>query len=291
MRQQLFEQPSFIPLFKDFGYFAQKNIGITGAEGVLGSIISKRFTENCINVIPYDGDVTDNVSLHKWFKKNNFDYFFHFAAIVPVTQVQEDPLKAYDVNVIGTYYICKEIIKTQKSCRFFAASSSHVYKNQPAEQDSTLNENSQKEPKTTYGMTKYVAEQVSIPILDQYKISYCLGRIFSFANLLQPETYLVPALRKKIDAAPENGILNIINPDSIRDIMDAETVIDCILHLVVGKFVGVVNIGSGKGMRIIEIAEHVAKLAGKKIIFKGENKSTPDSLVANINLLKNILQV
>ena len=290
MRQQLFEQPAFIPFFEDFSSFRKKNVGITGAEGVLGSLISKRFTDNGINVIPYPEDITDNISLHKWFEKNSFDFFFHLAAIVPVTQVEQDPIKAYDVNVIGSYYICKEIIKTQKSCRFFSASSSHVYKNPPAGQDSVLEENSPKEPKTVYGMTKYVAEQVSIPILDQYKISYCLGRIFSFTSPSQPETYLVPALRKKINDTPENGKLNIINPDCIRDIMDAETVIDCVLHLATNNFVGVINIGSGKGMRILEIAKHLAGLAGKKILFDGENKITPNSLVANVSLLKKVLQ-
>ena len=72
--------------------------------------------------------------------------------------------------------------------------------------------------------------------------------------------------------------------------MDAETVIDCVLHLAVNNFIGVVNIGSGKGMRIMEIAEHLAMLAGKNILFDGENKITPNSLVANVTLLKKILQ-
>lgn len=289
IRQQIFDQPPFIPIFEDYQPLKNKNIGVTGANGVLGSIISKRLKDHNIRMTPYGGDITETELLHNWFVKHNFDYFFHFAAIVPVTEVQNDPLRAYEVNAIGSYNICKEIIKTQSSCRFFLASSSHVYKNQPAENFSPLEENSPKEPKTIYGMTKLVAEQVSIPILEQYKISYCLGRIFSFTSSIQEESYLVPALARRIEDTPENGVLNIINADCVRDIIDAETVIDCVLHLAVSNFVGVVNIGSGVGTRIIDIAGHIAKQARKKIQFKSDNKIIPDSLIANVALLKKIL--
>jgi UDP-glucose 4-epimerase/GDP-4-dehydro-6-deoxy-D-mannose reductase len=220
---------------------------------------------------------------------HSFDYFFHFAAIVPVSDVENNPLEAYEVNAIGSYYICKEIIKIQKPCWLFIASTSHVYKKQSADRTVPLKESNQKKPPTIYGMTKLLAEQISIPILKQYKIPYCIGRIFSFTSEIQKEPYLVPTLRRKIEATPEKGTLNIVNPDCIRDIVDAETVVDCILHLAYSHFKGIVNIGSGEGKRIIDIAHYLMKSANKNIQIKGVNETEPDSLVADVTLLRKVL--
>ena len=43
--------------------------------------------------------------------------------------------------------------------------------------------------------------------------------------------YLVPNLMQKISALRDGDVLEIDNPSSIRDIQDAEQVIDAILHL------------------------------------------------------------
>lgn len=285
---RLFEQPPFIPVFENYGYFRGKYIGITGQQGVLGSIIRERLVNEGIHVEPYPGDITDASGLKVWFEKHHFDYFFHFAAIVPVTEVMSNPLMAYDVNVIGSYNICKEIIETQANCWLFLASSSHVYKNSPLAEQMVLAVGSAEEPSTFYGATKLAAERISAPILDKYEVDYCIGRIFSFSSELQKEPYLVPTLRRKIEELPENGVLEITNPDSVRDIMDAETVIDCVLHLAQKHFKGVLNIGSGKGTSIKDIALHIVRSFGKKIQIRGTNKTPPDSLVAGVETLKEV---
>ncbi|OHB44434.1 MAG: hypothetical protein A2Y13_08530 [Planctomycetes bacterium GWC2_45_44] len=286
---RFFEQPAFIPFFTDYSRLRGKTIGMTGQAGVLGGILSRRLTSHNINVEAYQGDITDTMDLKNWFGKYRFDYFFHFAAIVPVSQVAENPLRAYDVNVIGSYNICKNIIETQKNCWFFLASSSHVYKAPSAAEELTLKVGFTEEPDTFYGVTKLASERISAPILGQYKVDYCVGRVFSFSGNDQKEPYLIPTLFRKIKETPENGLLEIVNPDSVRDIMDAETVIDCILHLSQKRFRGIINIGSGKGMSIKDIAYHIMKLLGKKVQICGVNKFQPNALVANVQILKQIL--
>ena len=288
-RPQFFEQPAFIPIFTDYSHFLGKCIGITGQSGLLGGILSERLTTHNVHVEAYPGDITDIISLGIWFRKHHFDYFFHFAAIVPVSQVMYDPLKAYSVNVIGSYNICNQIIETQAKCWLFLASSSHVYKGRPISGEPVLKVGSVEEPDTFYGVTKLAAERISSPILDQYKVDYCIGRIFSFSSMTQKEPYLVPTLRRKIEEIAENGVLEIINPDSVRDLMDAATVIDCVLHLAQKRFKEVLNIGSGRGMSIKDIGDHIMKLLGKKIQIRGVNKSQPESLVADVQTLKQVL--
>jgi len=288
-RKQLFEQPAFIPSFEDYNHFLGKCIGITGQDGVLGGILSKCLAGHKVRVVGYPGDITDTTGLEGWFEKNQFDYFFHFAAIVPVSQVMEEPLKAYDVNVVGSYNICKQIIRTQPNCWLFLASSSHVYKGNPISGDSALKAKSAEQPDSFYGVSKLAAERICRPILDQYGVDYCIGRIFSFSSTDQKEPYLVPTLYRKIEEIPEGGVLEIINPDSVRDIMDANTVIDCVLGLAQKRFEGMLDIGSGKGISIKEIGYLISRTLGKKIQIRGVNKTEPTRLVANVEILKKIL--
>jgi nucleoside-diphosphate-sugar epimerase len=84
-------------------------------------------------------------------------------------------------------------------------------------------------------------------------------------------------------------MLEIINPDSVRDIMDADTVIDCVLHLAQSGFKGTLDIGCGYGISIKDIAYRICKLLGKKIHISGVNKGEPNSLVANVETLKQVL--
>jgi UDP-glucose 4-epimerase len=286
-RTQLFEQPSFVPVFENYADFKGSCVGITGHKGVLGTILHKRLTDNGIRVQAYDGDVLDIKSLADWFADNNLRYFFHFAAVVPVGLVESDPFAAYEANVIGTFNVCKHIVKTQRNCWLFLASSSHIYK--MPEHSKPLVVGGAEEPDNFYGQSKLASEQVARPLLVKYNVPYCIGRIFSFSSVLQQEPYLVPTLMHKIEKMSDGHVLELINPDSVRDIMDADTVIDCILHLARNGFRGTINIGSGRGMSIEDIASHIAKLMKKNIVIHGVNKAKPGFLVADVRELKRVL--
>ena len=125
-------------------------------------------------------------------------------------------------------------------------------------------------------------------MLEHLNITYCIGRIFSFSGVRQKVPYLVPTLMRKIKELPDGGELNVVNPDSIRDIMDAETIIDVILHLAQKRFKGTINIGSGESISIRDIAHHIAKTIDKEVIITGVNEDQPNSYVADIEQLINI---
>ncbi|MDP3283191.1 MAG: GDP-mannose 4,6-dehydratase, partial [Desulfobacterales bacterium] len=257
-RLQRLDQPDFIPVFEDYGHFTGKSVGLTGYEGTLGSILHSRLSEHDIRVEPYLGDITDMSRLESWFREYRFDYFFHFAAIVPVHKVTHNRMGAYETNAIGTYNICKQVISNQPYLWLFLASSSHVYRPCGIQDKNPITEEFSLEPNTFYGVSKLVGEQISRPILDAYNVSYCIGRIFSFSSVRQKGSYLVPTLERKIKQLPDNGVLEVINGKSLRDMVDAETVIDCLLYLAKGQFEGTLNIGSGIGMDVESIARHIA---------------------------------
>jgi nucleoside-diphosphate-sugar epimerase len=80
-----------------------------------------------------------------------------------------------------------------------------------------------------------------------------------------------------------------MNPRSVRDIVDAETVIDSILYLAARRFCGTVNIGSGLGMSVADIARRVATQLGKELDIEGKDKGESDALVADIEPLRHII--
>jgi len=288
-RNQFFKQPSFIPIFQDYNVFSGKKIGMTGGSGILGSLLSDRLEEHNIDVIKYSGNILDNSSLREWFKSYEFDYFFHFAAVVPVKIVETNPLSSYEVNVIGCYNICKNISIFQKKTWLFMASSSHVYKPNNVINNKQPSPNSIVGPTSFYGLSKLAGEQVSIPIIDRYQLNACIGRIFSFTDKKQKPPFLVPSIIDKISKLPDNGEIIIKNANSIRDIIDAQTVIDSIFYLAKNSYNGIINIGSGKGLKISDIAKYIVKSLDRKIIILSDSFKNENSLIADIRIINKII--
>jgi nucleoside-diphosphate-sugar epimerase len=286
-RDQLFAQPDFIPPFCNFEQFSGLRIGLTGHRGVLGRILARRLDEQGIALDSYPGDITDRQALSGWFTDRTFDLFFHFAALVPVTKVERDPAMAFEVNAIGSYQICEQLVRANRTCWTFFASTSHIY--QPASPSSSrpLKVGDKEAPGSIYGRTKLAAEHLCRQFLEAYGHPYCIGRIFSFSHRSQLEPYLLPRLTRRITELQPGQRLTVVNPGSVRDIVDAETVIDSILYLAVKRFCGTVNIGSGSGMSIADIARHVAVRLGKEMDIEGEGE--PDALVADIEPLRRII--
>ena len=64
------------------------NCGITGHTGALG----QEFIKNNKNIkfIKFHGDLTNKKEVEFWVKKNTFNIFLHFAAVVPTKFVNEN---------------------------------------------------------------------------------------------------------------------------------------------------------------------------------------------------------
>ena len=146
-----------------------------------------------------------------------------------------------------------------------------------------------KTTKSIYGQTKLASEKLIELIFKTYSSAACIGRIFSFSNPAQKEPFLVPAIIRAIEKTPNNAKLEVKNADSVRDIMTAEAVIDCILFLAKNKYYGTLNIGSGEGKSVFTIAKKIVKLLNKDIKIDVSNTNTPNEMVANVEDLRSVL--
>ena len=286
---KFFKRPSFIQNFQDYECFKGKHIGLTGHRGILGSILYSKLKEYGIKVTPYPNDINNHHDLIEWFSQYQFTHFLHFAAIVAIDKVEKDIFKTYETNVIGTYNICKQIIKTQSNCWFFFSSTSHIYQPTSIKNIKNLSIDSPKALNSIYGETKLASEKLIKLIFRNYSTDACIGRIFSFTSPTQKEPFLVPTIMRRVEEITNNAKLEVNNGDSIRDFMSAEVVIDCILHLASKRFCGTLNIGSGEGKNVFKIAQEIVKLSNKNIKIDICNTNTPNACIANVKDLKKII--
>ncbi len=273
--------------FTDFSSFHGASIGMTGHRGVLGRLLHERLQANGIVVTTFDDDVNDSAALQRWWDAKNFRYFFHLAAVVATVRVDADPLRAYETNAIGAFNVCKQAVLNSPDCWLFHASSSHVYKSTPTA--TPVTEDAALEPQTFYGVTKLAAERLIEPLLQRMSADYCIGRIFSFSHASQQAPYLVPSLRQRIATLNDGDTLSVMNPSAVRDIQDAESIIDCILHLAARRARGIVNIGTGVGTSVHDIAVQLARELNKRIRIEGVDRDTPGALIADTTRLRRLL--
>lgn len=250
-------------------------IGLTGSTGSLGSVILQNNKK--INFKCFKGDITNRSEVFKWVKRNNFDILIHLAAIVPIKEVNRNKKKAKQVNFIGTKNIVDACIKKNVKW-FFFSSTSHVYKSS----NKKISESSIRKPISYYGQTKLLAENYISKKLKSSNIKYCIGRIFSTTNKSQKKNYLVPDLKYKIKKSKEKIVLKNLN--HYRDFISMEDIARIIFVLLKRRFNGVINLGSGKGILLKDIARVIANKYKKVILFNDNKKKT--HLIANNKLLK-----
>ena len=252
-----------------------RKIGITGATGVLGSILVKKLEKNNIEYNDFKGNIQKKEEVKDWINSNKFTAIIHLAAIVPTIEVKENPEKAYQVNVVGTRNLIETIKLKGQNPWIFYASTSHIYKSK----NSPINENDEKNPISKYGKTKYEAEK----IVAEYKNS-CIGRIFSFYHDTQKKSFLYPSTKERLIKEDLSKPFELYGAQSVRDFLNAEEVVDIIIKLMKKGINGIYNIASGKG---IKIKDFVQNLTDKKLII--EEKGNSDYLVADISKLNKVL--
>ena len=250
------------------------NIGITGATGSLGKVIIKNNKQ--ISFRRFSGDIRDKKTVSNWIKKTNVNIILHLAAIVPIKIVNRDKIKAHQVNYEGTKNIVDACID-RKIDWFFFSSTSHVYKSSKKK----ISEKFIKKPVSYYGLTKLKAENYIQKRFKHTKTKYCIGRIFSTTNKNQKKNYLVPDLKFRIKKTKKKIVLKNLN--HFRDFITMEDISKIIFILMRKKFCGILNLGSGKGIFLKDIANIIANKYNKELVFLDNKKTT--YLVANINKL------
>ena len=250
-------------------------IGITGAKGLLGSLLKKKLKKKKINYSIFSGDIKIKKEINHWIETNSkIEYIFHFAAISSPLIVKKNKKKAFKVNVLGTKNLVQVLKKKKKKIWFFFPSSSHVYDYSKKK----ITENHLLKPSSAYGKTKLSAEKIIMKNKSK-NLSFFIGRIFSMYHQKQKKPFLYPSIKQKIRLNRKRKIY-IKNGLSVRDFLNAQDVVEIIFKIFKKKLTGVYNIGSGHGISVKSFIEKQFNL--KNIVTLNKNINT---LVSNNNKL------
>lgn len=238
-------------------------------------------------VIFYEEDIRDKTKLEIIFKKNNISGIMHFAGLKSVKKSNTEKKEYFDVNVRGTENLVSVFNDARQDEKFFIFSSSAcVYGNPdylPYDEKHNL------QPQNYYGQTKLEAELLlKNTYLNNKNWKIIILRYFN--PLGAHHSYLIG---DKSLGKPENLMPNIINSVSskeerlqifgfnydtsdgtpVRDFIHVEDLINGhvlalnYLKKTKKKIYEIFNLGTGKGVTVLELIEAFIKVAKKDISY------------------------
>lgn len=237
-----------------------KRILITGGQGFLGRHLSSRLKGLCKEIYLYDKDVRYIGGFSK-----GYDIVCHLAGITKAGSDAEAHL-LFDVNINGTLAVMNYCQKKSSRCIF--ASSSAVYRTTTA--NKPLSETSSIEPSTLYGLSKALGEDICRYHAANYGISTTALRIFNMYGPGQKEPFLVPYV---INRLSKNKPVILKTPGAVRDFI---YVTDVVMAFILSCAHGhdgfkALNLGTGKGVSVRELAEKIALRMGVRPKIEKQN--------------------
>jgi UDP-glucose-4-epimerase GalE len=274
----------------------QKTILVTGGAGYIGSHVCKALYKKGFLPISYDNLSTGHKYAVKWGPFINADIenrksldlaisgykpiaVMHFAADALVEESVVNPGKYYKNNVAGTINLI-EAVKDHGIKNFIFSSSCATY---GAPISLPITENHPQNPISPYGKSKFFVEKILEDYEKAHQINFASLRYFNAAgadleeeigeNHLN-ETHLIPLVLQAADN-PEKEI-KIFGNDfhtkdgtAIRDYIHvsdlANAHIEAFIYLLKNKKSLKVNLGTGKGLSVLEIIKAVENICQTKV--------------------------
>ncbi|MCX9085644.1 MAG: GDP-mannose 4,6-dehydratase [Candidatus Methanoperedens sp.] len=279
-----------------------KKILITGGAGFIGShlaegllnmgheviIVDNLSRGNCGNINSIlnrinfvKGNVTDPGLMQDLIK--SCDTVFHLAALSRVIPSIDNPELCFKSNIEGTEIIAR--LCSQYGKRLVFSSSREVYgtaKYSPVDEKHPL------DPENPYGTSKVAGEKIIESYSKCYNLKYAILRL---ANVYGQKDFdrVIPIFIKN---SLNNKDIIIYGGQQILDFVYISDVIEAFLKAYSNNENLLVNIGSGKGTTLLELANIIKKITKNegKIKIKDKRKGEVEIYISNINKSHEILE-
>ena len=249
--------------------FNNKNILVTGGNGMIGKRLVELLKHRGANV--FIADLPIDLRSRSACKSvcKNMDYVFHLAGIKgsPQRCMEEPasfsvPMIQFNANMIEAAY--------EAGVEWFLYTSSvGVY--EPAEvfNEDDVWETFPSKNDWYAGWAKRIGEMNVEAYMKQYNWNRCSivrpANVYGIDDNFGQWSMVIPSLIKK---AMDNDKIEVWGDGSpIRDLIYAEDVAQGMIHMVENKVTEPVNLGSGTGVTIKEIAEIISEYFGKEIVW------------------------
>jgi UDP-glucose 4-epimerase len=203
-------------------------------------------------------DVNNYKEISELMLANQFDFVFHYAAVVGVKRTQENPISV--LNDIDGIRNILQLSKNSSVQRVFFSSSSEVY-GEPVEfpqheQTTPLNS------RVPYAVVKNVGESFFKSYEKVYGLPYT---IFRFFNTYGPNQSMDFVISKFLNAALKGDDITIYGDgNQTRTFCYVDDNINACIKIFEGNHTlnDVINIGGAKEYKIIDVAKTIINISG-----------------------------
>lgn len=297
---------------------ANKNILVTGGAGFIGSHLCDELLILGANVVALDnlstgkmenlglaiknpnfefieGDVNDLNLLKPIFEKHNFDYIFHYAAVLGVKRVMEQPLLVLDdiVGIKNILLLSKEF--SIKKVIFSSSSEAYGTLNElPLREDNNKELSYQTHSTSLYALVKLMGEKIMKVYNDNYGVATCCLRFFNVFGPRQESSAYGFVVGVFIEQALKGESPTIYGDGyQTRDfIYVKENIRFAIKALLTDATNGeVINIGLGRQTTILDLAQKIIHISQKdlKPVFIGDRGYEIKYRSPDVSKMQNLL--
>lgn len=248
---------------------------ITGASGFIGTHLIDRLLEGGFKVVAMDLkppkregvvyeclDVADfQGCLQVLGRYKDADFIYHLAAQVDVPLSFEKPLETFKVNVTGTLNMLEAVrVNGLKIKRFLYLSTAEVYgvpKSLPVDEEHPML------PRSPYGFTKALADRLVYGYYASYGIPVTIIRSWLVFGEGDAHTRAIPRfITQALRGEPITvyGGSQSTDPNYVENLIDAFSLASLSKDAIGEAF----NIGGGREVSILELADMVVKITGSK---------------------------
>lgn len=224
--------------------------------GYLSKLPNKEFT----NWKFIKADVNHFNEISTIMHSHNFDYVFHFAAVVGVLRTQENPVSVLN-DIKGIQHIL-DLSKNSTVKHVYFSSSSEVY-GEPVE----LPQHEHRTPlnsRVPYAVVKNVGECFFRSYQQEFGLPFTIFRFFNTYGPNQSTDFVVS---KFLSLALKNKDITIYGDGyQTRTFTYVDDTVDTIINILNHKLLinDVINIGSDKLMTVLELAQLVIKITNSQ---------------------------
>ena len=259
---------------------AEKSVLIFGVAGFVGGYLSKEVFLHGYTVYGSDTkplfeskyiarylpcDLTDRRIVGEVCAELQPAYIVNLAAISSVSQSWNMPHAVMQVNVCGTlniFEVAKELA-TKPKILIVGSSEEYAASNLPLKETDAI------DAANPYGISKMAQERFAEVYEERYGLKIFRTRSFNHTGVGQSPSFVLSSWCKQVaelEASQRSGYLRVGNVDVYRDFSDVRDVVRAYRLLIESSFSGeVFNIGSGRSLKLEDLARSICSLSSRDI--------------------------
>ncbi|KQT04778.1 MULTISPECIES: GDP-mannose 4,6-dehydratase [unclassified Rhizobium] len=217
------------------------------------------------------GDLTDATNLCRVIQEVQPDEIYNLGAQSHVQVSFETPEYTANTDAIGTLRLLEalRILKMEKTCRFYQASTSELFGNSA---QVPQHEGTAFQPRSPYAAAKLYAYWMTINYRHAYGIHASNGILFNHESPMRGETFVTRKITRAV-AGMEHGMQDMLrlgNLDARRDWGHARDYVEGMWRIVQQDSADDYVLATGETHTIREFVERAFDVVGKVIEWDGE---------------------